>query len=287
MIKIKGHSNFDVKCELIKDKYYILKSCDIINSSRLKNQMVKQDNLYKNNFLINCHVPKIYKKEQQKGYIIYHMEYIKNSINLIEFLSKENSIKIDWLCRNIIKIIECYILKCENKKIEKSILISKIDSISNNIKKNRICAPKIKDIEKYLNFIVRNMNNVLNIAIPMGICHGDMTFSNILVDTNNMYVYLIDFLDSFIETPLFDIIKIRQDTYFNWTINMCDFTFDKNKAIMTLNYIDLKVNNYFEKYDWYKKCYQYFQMFNILRILQYCKEENIRDKLIEYLNELI
>ena len=43
-----------------------------------------------------------------------------------------------------------------------------------------------------------------------------------------MRLYLIDFLDSVIESPLFDIIKIRQDTYFNWTINICDFSFDTN-----------------------------------------------------------
>ena len=101
-----------------------------------------------------------------------------------------------------------------------------------------------------------------------------------------MKLYLIDFLDSFIETPLFDIIKIRQDTCFNWTINMCDFPFDKNKTILTFNFIDDKINKYFNKYDWYVKTYKYFQILNILRIIQYCKNNKIRDMLISYLEIL-
>ncbi len=28
---------------------------------------------------------------------------------------------------------------------------------------------------------------------------------------------MIDFLDSFIETPLMDIVKLRQDTKYNWS----------------------------------------------------------------------
>ena len=49
-----------------------------------------------------------------------------------------------------------------------------------------------------------------DMLIPVGTCHGDLTFSNILFNGNNYY--LIDFLDSFIESPLLDIVKLRQDT---------------------------------------------------------------------------
>ena len=47
----------------------------------------------------------------------------------------------------------------------------------------------------------------IEIEIPMGKCHGDLTFSNILFNGNNYY--LIDFLDSFIESPLLDLVKIE------------------------------------------------------------------------------
>ena len=50
-------------------------------------------------------IPEIYKKDKVNNRIIFHMEYVKNSINMIDFLSKDNNIKVDWLCDNIITII--------------------------------------------------------------------------------------------------------------------------------------------------------------------------------------
>ena len=117
MIKIKGHSNFKVECILINNIYYILKSCKKEDIYRLEKQIKKQEILRKNNFLINCNVPEIYKKEELDNRIIFYMEYIKNSLNIIDFLSKENSIKIEWLYNSIISIINCYIDKCIMKNI--------------------------------------------------------------------------------------------------------------------------------------------------------------------------
>ncbi len=51
--------------------------------------------------------------------------------------------------------------------------------------------------------------------IPVGACHGDLTFENILVKNNNVYV--IDFLDSFIESSLIDQSKLMQDTFCAWS----------------------------------------------------------------------
>ena len=53
------------------------------------------------------------------------------------------------------------------------------------------------------------------IILPIGRCHGDLTLSNIIV-TNQKALYFIDFLDSFIDSPMMDIIKLRQDTKHLW-----------------------------------------------------------------------
>ena len=283
MIKIKGHSNFDVEIKSINNNYYITKSSDIKNMPRLEKQINKQIYLFKNNFLNNCKIPQVYNKIKENDKLIYYMEYIKNSVNLIDFFSKDNSIKNEWLYKNIVTIIENYIEKCEYKQINNIILEKKIQNVKNNIKSNKFCKSIIPELEKYFNYLQININQISKLYIPINICHGDLTFSNILIDTNNMKLYLIDFLDSFIETPLLDIIKIRQDTYFNWTINMCNFSFDKNKTLIALNYIDNKINDYFQKYEWYNEGYKFFQILNILRILQYCKYNKVQKRLLTYL----
>ncbi len=61
--------------------------------------------------------------------------------------------------------------------------------------------------------------------MPVGICHGDLTFSNMLFNGNNYY--LIDFLDSFVESPLLDIVKLRQDSAYLWSQLMYIHDYDK------------------------------------------------------------
>ena len=206
------------------------------------------------------------------------MEYIYNSDNIIDFIIKGNIFNYAWFINNIKSIIESYITKCQFMYLNKDILKDKINSIINNIKQNENIknTDRISCVFKYIN----NINDVLKIKFPLGICHGDLTLSNILIDIDNLNLYLIDFLDSFIESPILDIVKIRQDTKYLWSLNMCNYNYDKNKIIILFDDIDNKLNNYFKKYNFYIKGYKYFQVLNLLRVLQYSKNEDISEKLI-------
>lgn len=278
MIKIKGHSNFEVKIINNKNKLFISKSSDNSNKEILKKQMDKQDNIYQNNFLFPVKIPKIISFSENE----YIMEYIDDSINIVDFLIKNNFIKVNWFIKNIIFIVDKYIQKCNLQKINENVLVNKINDVKQkiNINLNNI-------IEKSFNYLYSNLKNISTYYIPVGYCHGDLTFSNILIDTNNNDLYLIDFLNSFIESPLLDIIKIRQDTKYYWTTNLCNFSFDYNKVIIMLNYIDKHIDSHFEKYDFYKGTYKYFQILNFLRILQYCNNPKIEKYIINILDELI
>lgn len=119
------------------------------------------------------------------------------------------------------------------------------------------------------------------IGIPVGKCHGDLTFSNILFNGNNYY--LIDFLDSFIESPLLDIVKIRQDSQFEWSRLMYEGEVDLVRLSIISQKIDRGIDAYYSQYEWYQKYYHVFQLMNFLRILQYAKEERV----IVYLKNVI
>jgi len=55
--------------------------------------------------------------------------------------------------------------------------------------------------------------------VKSGYCHGDMTFENIIVSNNE--IYLIDFLDSFANAPIVDHAKILQDAFCYWSFHEC------------------------------------------------------------------
>ena len=126
------------------------------------------------------------------------------------------------------------------------------------------------------------MDAVGDMEMPVGTCHGDLTFSNILFNGNNYY--LIDFLDSFIESPLLDIVKIRQDTAYMWSTLMYHKPFDKVRLSIISDKIDSAIDEYFTgKYEWYRRYYMPLQLMNFLRILQYGHDE----KVIAYLKRVI
>ena len=117
--------------------------------------------------------------------------------------------------------------------------------------------------------------NIGGIKMYVGECHGDMTFSNMIFSDK---FYLIDFLDSYIESPTMDLVKLRQDTHLFYSLNMVkQQNIDTTKIKIGLNYID----------DWITSTYniEYYetlQIINLLRIKAYSDK-----KLQKYLKQKI
>lgn len=286
MIKIRGHSNFNVSIVKYKNDFVISKKSDVKNKERLIRQIEKQKWLYNNNFIKNIKVPYIIDKcEDLSGGIIFYMEYIYYSDNLIDFFNNRNINKLFWFSKKIITVIDEYILKCKVKTINKQTLLDKVCCVEKNIRNNKIINnnTSIYNYIDKLNLFINNNDFIL----PQGICHGDLTFSNILINTDSMELYLIDFLDSFIETPILDIVKVRQDTKFYWTLYLYNEIKDKNKIIITLDHMDKIINNHYKKYDFYNKYYDFFELLNILRILQYVKNINTKNFLVNMLRKVV
>lgn len=102
------------------------------------------------------------------------------------------------------------------------------------------------------------------VTVYEGTCHGDMTFSNMIFSNE---IYLIDFLDSYLESPTMDLIKLRQDTHLHWSLLMTDKKYDKTKIKIALKYIDDYLISNFNIQN-----YKFLQKINLLRILPYAKD---------------
>ena len=100
------------------------------------------------------------------------------------------------------------------QQISASIIQKKFIDVKQKINANPLLTSDAEIIE-IVNRSTTVFNQLNTIEMPVGVCHGDLTFSNILFNGNNYY--LIDFLDSFIEAPLLDIVKIRQDSAHLWS----------------------------------------------------------------------
>jgi hypothetical protein len=140
---------------------------------------------------------------------------------------------------------------------------------------------------------------IKSLQIPMGFCHGDLTLSNILIqESTNDKIVLIDFLDSFLESPLSDMCKINQDLSHGWTIRMLatnNTTKQEEKGAKPTNKNEESSNSVdpvrlyvlfqrmmkkvvlepFGKEIWFQKLFRPLCVISQMRVLQYSVEETV------------
>ena len=122
--------------------------------------------------------------------------------------------------------------------------------------------------------------------LPMGVSHGDLTFSNILFSRKERSYVLIDFLDSYIESPILDFAKIRQETKVCWSSVSTDLPHDDTKYRIVMQHLDRAIESHFEKHPFYRDYLSVFEFQNLLRVLKYVHNEMLQSILINRLSQL-
>lgn len=279
-IEVKGHSGCSIDIIRQNGKLIISKcTFDSKYVDRLSHQAEKQKNAYKLD-IQHIRVPQVISVEKDASHCNVKMEYVY-SRNFIEFFEVAGFEQIDYFIKALKLWIELDMKNSRMLPVEKKEIVEKFEGVKQKIKTN-VWIDDSDDI----NDLLRQSERVFCslpplISIPVGQCHGDLTFSNILFNGNNYY--LIDFLDSFIETPLMDMVKIRQDSRYLWSTQMYTGKYDTIRLQIISQKIDEELNGWFKRYEWYNSFYMSFQLMNFLRILQYAKEE----KNIIFLKEII
>lgn len=283
-IEVKGHSGCQIDVVSEDSGIYVYKStADPKYLRRLALQAKKQRAAAEDEYQ-HIRVPLIFELQENADTTIIKMQYVYSK-NFIEFFEQAGFEQVDYLIGALKYFVEHEITKCELQKVAPKIFQDKFAEIKGKCLTN----PLYEGNEEILSILNRSeqvFNSLPELTMPIGICHGDLTFSNILFNGNNYY--LIDFLDSFIETPLQDIVKIRQDTQFRWSQLMYTKPYDATRLRIVCDKIDHEIHQYFtRKYQWYSDNYSVLQLMNILRILPYAKEEKVVQYLVDVLNQLL
>lgn len=278
-LKIKGHSGCSLNIiENSDGRLLVEKECKSSYIPRLHRQQEKQQAAYEmamSGEYAGISVPKSQWKEN-----IILMEYV-HSMSFIEQFERATADDIRKMTKTLINYIDKEVSLSENVELDKNVFIDKIESVFTACCKNYLV--DMKDAVKYFTLCKSKISSYDKIILPVGLCHGDLTFSNILFTESGMYI--IDFLDSFVETPLQDIIKIRQDSKYGWSMMMTNQNYNATHVRTVLDYIDNQISSHFKNYEFYKY-YDMLQYINILRILPYVKEENVYERICEILDSI-
>ena len=238
--------------------------------ARLITQAAKQQ-AYSEISNLPFYVPAVYMINQK----YFDMEHFV-SRSAMAYLLEDGKNAADKIFECIAKFISHSIAKSNYEVLDLERIAIKIESVYKGLAYAGITAPFSQEE------LIRYVNDHKQIMIPAGNCHGDLTLSNILIGEKNKIAF-IDFLDTFYETPLQDMVKIRQDTqYAWWSILPNSFTVsEKTKNAILMQHLDKRFDVEFMRYSFYKNTYTLFQTISILRILPYVTD-HLQRKILVY-----
>jgi thiamine kinase-like enzyme len=146
--------------------------------------------------------------------------------------------------------------------------IEKLDSIKDKLYN--------KDFIIYLEDKIKKINKS---NIPRTFCHGDLTLSNILFSSDSLF--FLDFLDSYVDSWIVDLVKIKQDLYYLWNVKK-DTDFPNLRSVQISLYLWKKIEDRYKDIVISEE-FKILEILNFLRIYPYIKTE--KEKLL--LNEII
>jgi hypothetical protein len=264
---VKGHSGFGIE---LLDELTIRKSATGAGAGRLKLQIEKQVCFQKNSLQDKVRTPKIFRTADAPGRFHADMEFIAAK-DFIQFLSEADRAALDDFLKTITDFIRRNLKLCENVDVSEQVELKLFE-----LKKKNVPAIYIKAAKKLC---------VPPVRVPVGPCHGDLTLSNILFKGDHLY--LLDFLDCFVESPLQDIVKLRQDTRFGWSLQLYQADFNWPKIQITLRYLDQKIEAAFRDDEWFCRHYKLFQLVNLMRVLPYCTETKTAALITSSLDQML
>lgn len=283
-IEVKGHSGCSIEIVRQKKNLIVEKGTqDPKYVERLYQQALKQQRASETHMQF-IRIPKIFSVTKTDTQMVMQMEYIYSK-NFIDYFETAGFEQVSYFINAIDIFLKSEIERSVMQEISSRIVLDKFADVKKKTFANTFLQGNV-EVEQIIERSEKAFSRIpATLIMPIGVCHGDLTLSNILFNAN--HYFLIDFLDSFIESPLLDMVKIRQDTAHHWSPLMYEGDYDKTRFLIIANKIDNELNALFSTYEWYCKYYDIFQLMNLLRVLQYGHEQKVVDYLVNEITGIL
>ena len=245
--------------ELINDKVLRKHSPSVDYNSRLLSQAEKQK-VFANRIYKNVDAPKVY--DIQSNY--FDMEYIPGN-TFSEFFSTASVNDVEFVVQTLFDYFDSLISTSRMVDATNKVL-NKINSLEEKTSH-----------KQYIEFL-RKYVETNRIIVPHTFCHGDLTFSNIIFHKNRLF--FIDFLDCYVDTFLSDLVKIKQDLYYFWGLQIYNDHTHRLEQVYRFAWHELENRYSSFMYD----SFDILDVMNSLRIEPYLTSQHQRvilDKIIK------
>ena len=121
-------------------------------------------------------------------------------------------------------------------------------------------------------------------SCPLALAHGDLTFSNIIIDNDYKNIWLIDYLDSFVNSPYVDIAKLIQEFKYGWSARFLKGS-EATKASIFKEHSKKMIADKIKSID--PKMVRFFSLINLYRIAPYLTDTLTKEWLEKAIKEEI
>ena len=269
-IREKSNSKEKIELESNHGKFFIKKTwVEIERGEKAILKQINFDEIRISDLIIRT--PKVLKTELSNKKFIAFMEYIEghSGSDISTIGSRNISLKIK---DSLSILININLERSKFLDVDCSIFVKKLDGILLQID----IGSEMYKLAKDLKLIFDRQKTI---KLPVGPCHGDLTLSNIIISTSGS-LNLIDFLDTFINSPLWDIVKLYQDLKYGWSYRTLAGPERESARIFFGNCIPNQLRIYEEIMS---DQVRLFDALNLVRLSPYIKNQETEKWLVENL----
>jgi hypothetical protein len=169
--------------------------------------------------------------------------------------------------------------KSEIREVNSEVFFNKIVQVIDGTNHHDLRSLLIK-VSDTIHLILGDSRTV---NVPIGPCHGDLTLSNVIWNPSSGLV-LIDFLSTFLDSPLQDLAKISQELEFGWSFRRLD----QNLRIKSKIFCNLAFPSYARYlHSLFPDVAYLFKILSLARIAPYINDEVSAEWLTRSLNNAI
>jgi hypothetical protein len=162
-----------------------------------------------------------------------------------------------------------------------------IRSVCGNAKPRKIHVKswqqKVEEVDRYANNntekkAVSSVCDCLAVKdiITLGdTCHGDLTFSNLVINPGDKTIWVFDFLDTYDDSPIMDLSKLFQELVLGWSTRHLINQSSRTSAAVSNQLFWKYYDNIVDDYS-LRPALEVNNILTLLRILPYIRDNNDR-----------
>jgi hypothetical protein len=260
-----GYSGCSLRVVRLGPRVCVEKHATGPNAARLQRQIDRQEEARRAARLPFVRIPELYSRSwNPDGSYSALMEYLSFS-NCISFFATASRPQIDRTVAMLMAYVDANLATSPLQEVAISRFTDKLDGIEAALSGSGRLASYGRSLQAV------RMRLRAPLVLPLGRAHGDLTLSNVLIAADANQIGLLDFLDGYLDSPLVDIAKLRQDTCFHWSLCLSEGPVDRPRLEPILAYMDRVMLSHYGRHDWIRHL-DLIQAINLLRIVPYALE---------------